>query len=126
MLLTADEKQLLARVDNAFLTEWRAHPVFFMLCYTVGVALCVALGLFENGHWALDWVAAQRVVMNLSIFFTVLFVLIAWLYRRAAMSLKAQTESVKAGLLLFKWRVLPLRLSALITALLALYLKSAL
>lgn len=123
MLLTPDEKNLLSRVDNAFLTEWRAHPVFFLLCYVGGLALCVLLGLYQEGHFLFNSEGALRVVMNLAIYFTVLFVLIAWLYRRAAMSLKEQTSSVKAGLLLFKWRVLPLRMSALITALLALYLK---
>lgn len=110
-------RELLRKVDRAFVLEMGAHPVFFTAVFLTGVALALAAAAAHPGGFGFHEGFLAEAVGNLSVFWALIAFFFAWLYKKAARSVSRENPVLSKAIL--TRRVLPMRLAALLSALLA-------
>ncbi len=107
MTTPPESKRIVCAVDQALLKEWAQHPIFVVFTFVLGIVLAFFLALYDSPEpFTMAHFPLKAIVSNLFIFWTIIALFLAWIYRKAAYQVMAQHGPVEAIL----WRrVWPLR-----------------
>ena len=121
MTTPPESKRIVCAVDQALLKEWAQHPFFVVFTFILEIVLACFLALYDSLEpFTMTEFPLKTIVSNLFIFWTIIALFLAWIYRKAAYQVMAQHGPVEAIL----WRrVWPLRALATLFILAVFLLK---